>query len=163
MSLQAFPAVNVSVCSHASNRSSAGSSPEISALRHDAGDECRREPRQAGRGCYRGWTWLPLDRLEPLALVGRQARTAAAVVLHCPHPVAEGLRRAADLRRYRPDGDLLRVMLALVLQAPAEPPALAPPVNTDSTFPWTPSFQEMEAPENSVPFSPRPRRAAPQP
>ena len=51
-----------------------------------------------------------------LALVRRQARTAAGVTFHRPHPMTERLRRAADLRRNRPDGGPLRVMLALVLQ-----------------------------------------------
>ena len=59
---------------------------------------------------------LPLQRLEPLALVRRRTRPDAAVALRLLHPLVQRLRRAADLARNRDDRRPARRMLALVIQ-----------------------------------------------
>src|SRR3954451_24892112 len=59
---------------------------------------------------------LPLQRLDPLALVRGRPGPHALVAFSLAYPVPERLARAADLGRNRADRRVLRVVLALVLQ-----------------------------------------------
>src|SRR3954470_23643860 len=59
---------------------------------------------------------LPLQRLDPLALVRGRPGPHALVAFSLAYPVPERLARAADLGRNRADRRMLRVVLALVLQ-----------------------------------------------
>src|SRR5690606_29199291 len=59
---------------------------------------------------------LPLQRLEPYSLVGGEPRTLTHVHHPAPHPVPQGLRRAADLRGDGENGSPLGFVLVLVLE-----------------------------------------------
>src|SRR3954454_10123836 len=59
---------------------------------------------------------LPLQGLDPLALVRGRPGPHAPISLGLANPVAQRLTRAADLGRDRADRAVLRVVLALVLQ-----------------------------------------------
>ena len=59
---------------------------------------------------------LPLQSLDPLALVNGRAGPLALVALGLPNPVRQGLRCAADLGRDRGDRGPLRCVLRAVLQ-----------------------------------------------
>lgn len=59
---------------------------------------------------------LPLQRLDPLALIRRRATAGARVALRQADPVPQRLARADDLRRDRGDRRSLRRMIAPVLQ-----------------------------------------------
>src|SRR3954451_23148990 len=59
---------------------------------------------------------LPLQRLDPLALVRSRPGPHALVAFSLAYPVPERLARAADLGRDRADRRMLRAVLALVFQ-----------------------------------------------
>src|SRR4051794_8540192 len=59
---------------------------------------------------------LPLQRLDPLALVRGRPGPHALVAFSLAYPVPERLARAADLGRDRADRRMLRAVLALVFQ-----------------------------------------------
>src|SRR5690606_32422048 len=59
---------------------------------------------------------LPLQRLEPYSLVGGEPRTLTHVHHPAPHPVPQGLRRAADPRGDGENGSPLGFVLVLVLE-----------------------------------------------
>jgi len=58
---------------------------------------------------------LPLELLEPMPLLGRQAGPPALVPLGLAHPLPERLRRTADLLGDRGDRRPLRIVRGLVL------------------------------------------------
>src|SRR5215510_11206966 len=60
-------------------------------------------------------TILSLELLEPLPLLGRQARSPALVPLGLAHPLPERLRGTADLLGDRGDRRPLRIVRRLVL------------------------------------------------
>jgi hypothetical protein len=57
-----------------------------------------------------------LELLELLALFRCQGGSSTRVTLGLTHPVAQRLRRAADLRRNRPNRGPLRIVLSLALE-----------------------------------------------
>ena len=59
---------------------------------------------------------LPLQRLHPVPLFGRQARPASRVTLGLAHPMTQRLGGAADLVSHRPDRRPLRVVLMRVIE-----------------------------------------------
>ena len=125
-----------------------GSSDHLLALRHTASrtlDRTRVSSKFTKSMCARPDTG-PVDRAtrrtpiqESFALADRLAVDFGPRVASVP-PWARVVRPSASHARAR-------------APAPSEPPALVPPVNTDSVLPWTPSSREMEPPENPVRFS----------
>ena len=61
-------------------------------------------------------TVLPLQRLETKKLVTGRQRALSVITLCAPHPFAQGLRRAADLRGNRLERRPLRRMILLMIQ-----------------------------------------------
>ena len=83
---------------------------------------------------------LPFQRLHPVPLFGRQARSAPRVTLGLAHPMTQRLGSASESCQ-PPTGSLPTASRADARgRAPAAPPAPAPPVSISSAFPWTPSL-----------------------
>ena len=84
---------------------------------------------------------LALELLHAFSLRSRQARSFTGIALRLPHPAAQRLLRASDLRCDRRDGRPTATRAPPPAHAPAARPSREPPASACSVSPLAPSSQ----------------------